>query len=114
MPTKGRPEIPILPARLDWDCPNCSETSVTNEARPHTRFHVCAGLGGLTTPLVQKSANRGSVRVRKVVREDYVGKEHGLTYDNEGQPIMAVVTDYDDGTNDAAVFAPAVRVEMRS
>jgi hypothetical protein len=70
-------------------------------------------MGGLTAPLVQVAANRGAVRVSKRVREDYGGDEKGLTYDDAGQPIMSVVTEYDDGKTDAAVFAPVVRVEMR-
>lgn len=113
MPPKKRPEIPILARRVEWDCPRCTELAVTTEARPHTRFHNCPGMGGLTAPLVQVDPNRGSVNVKPVVREDYVGKEKGLTYDEQGRPIMAVVTEYDDGSNDTAVFAPSVRVETR-
>jgi hypothetical protein len=53
------------------------------------------------------------VSVRPVVREDYEGKEHGLTRDEQGRPIMAAVTEYPDGSNDVAVFAPAVLVDAR-
>jgi hypothetical protein len=107
----GRPEIPILARRVEWDCPNCTEQAVTTEARPHTRFHDCAGLGGLAAPFVQAAANRGRVNVKPVIREDYVGTEQGLRYDEQGRPIMAVVTEYDDGSNDVAVFAPVVPVK---
>lgn len=115
MPPKDK-NVPILDARKEWDCPNCNAADVTNEARPHTRMHNCRGMGGLTVPMVEKArrgADRRSVRVSKVVREDYVGKEKGLVYDDEGQPIMAAVTEYADGSNDVAVFAPVVQVEMR-
>lgn len=113
-------KIPILNARKEWACPNCGAADVTNEARPHTRMHTCAGLGGLTAPLVERKAlvakgapGETPVRVSTVVREDYVGDEKGLTYDQEGRPVMAVVTEYADGSNDVAMYAPVVRVEMR-
>jgi hypothetical protein len=48
------------------------------------------------------------VSVRAVVREDYVGSED-VRYDGEGRPVMAVVTERDDGM-DRAVFAPTARV----
>jgi hypothetical protein len=48
------------------------------------------------------------VRVRAVLREDYVGGED-VQYDGEGRPVAAVVTERDDGM-DRAVFAPTVRV----
>jgi hypothetical protein len=113
MARTGRPDIPILARRVEWDCPNCTQVAVTTEARPHTRFHVCPGTGGLELPFVQVDANRGRVNVKPVVREDYVGKEKGLRYDAEGRPIMGIVTEYDDGTNDAAVYAPVARIEMK-
>lgn len=118
MPGKPRQDIPILNVRKEWDCPNCAVTDVTEVAQPHTRMHACAGMGGLTVPMVEKGRpGRGTgangVRVRKAVREDFVGKEKGLTYDEQGQPIMAVITEYPDGSNDTAVFAPSVRVETR-
>lgn len=46
--------------------------------------------------------------VRAVVREDYVGGED-VRYDGEGRPVMAVVTDRDEG-QDCAVYAPAAHV----
>lgn len=116
MPPKMRPGIPLLSARTEWDCPNCNCTDVTEEARPHTRMHNCPGLGGLTVPMVnkaRKSACGGAPRVRKAIREDYVGKERGLTYDDAGKPIMAVVTEYPDGSNDAAVYPAIAVVDVR-
>ena len=35
-----------------WYCPNCQKEDVTHEARPHTRFHTCPKLRGLTAPMV--------------------------------------------------------------
>ncbi len=116
MPAKPRKDIPILNPRKEWDCPNCETEDVTEVAQPHTRMHACAGMRGLTLPMVEKArrpAGKRSVRVSPVLREDYVGKEKGLVYNDEGQPIMAAVTEYGDGSNDVAVFAPVVRVEMR-
>lgn len=84
-----------------WVCPNCPTQSVTTEARPHTRFHTCPGLRGLTAPLVQAGTR---VKVTAVEREDYVGGDFVQT-DAAGRPVMAVVTERDDG-NDVMVFAP--------
>ena len=119
MPPKPRntnPRIPILSVRREWDCPNCETADVTERADVHTQMHHCPGMGGLALPLVEVARRPGgkrSVRVSPVVRQDYVGKEKGLVYNDEGQPIMAAVTEYGDGSNDVAVFAPVVRVEMR-
>lgn len=94
-------EIPILKPEQRWECPNCTATDVTHEAQPHTRFHNCRGLRGLSAPFVP-AGTRCEVKV--VEREDYVGKEV-VTTDGEGRPVMAVETVRDDG-NDVAVFAP--------
>jgi hypothetical protein len=120
MPPKIREDVPILNPRKDWDCPNCDAVDVTEEARPHTRMHNCAGFGGLTLPMVEKARVsehstplRKKAKVTPVVREDYEAGEHGLTRDEQGRPIMSAVTEYPDGTNDVAVFAPAVLVDAR-
>lgn len=118
MPPKE--DVPILDARKDWDCPNCDAVDVTNEARPHTRMHNCAGYGGLTLPMTEKARVkehgtllRKKAKVTPVVREDYEGNEHGLRRDEQGRPIMAAVTEYPDGTNDVAVFPASVLVDAR-
>lgn len=90
-----------LTREVRWVCPNCSLTGVTREANPHTRFHACAGLKGLTAPMVQEGV-RCKIEARE--REDYVGGEDVQT-DGEGRPIMSVVTTRDDG-QDAVVYAP--------
>ena len=116
MPPKDK-GIPILSARKEWDCPNCDLDDVTNEAQPHTRMHACPGMGGLTVPMVEKARHagraKGSVRVRKVLREDYEGTEKGLTRDDAGRPVMAVVTDYADGSNDAAIYPAVAMIDVR-
>lgn len=91
----------LIEGQTLWVCPNCDVQSVTTEARPHTRFHTCLGLRGLTAPLVKVGTR---VKVTAVEREDYVGGESVQT-DAGGRPVMAVVTERDDGM-DTAVFAP--------
>lgn len=86
---------------VDWHCPNCGKRDQTKEARPHSRFHVCPKLRGLTAPMLQAGV-RAKVEVRE--REDYVGKDRVQT-DAEGRPVMSVVTTRDNG-QDTAVYAP--------
>ena len=67
-------------------------------------MHQCAGLSGLTAPLV---ASELDVKVETVERGDYIGTEHGLAFDENDRPVQAVVTTHADGSNDTAVFAPS-------
>lgn len=92
-----------------WACPNCNLTEVTHESSPHTRFHACGGLKGLTAPMVPDGLK---CKVEAVERGDYVGKEVVQT-DGEGRPIMAVVTTRDDG-NDVAVLAPCAVARLEA
>lgn len=85
-----------------WACPNCTAEDVTTEARPHTRFHACAGLRGLSAPMVPAGTS-AKVEVRE--REDYLGADAGHVRLHEGRPVMSVVTTRDDG-QDVVVFAP--------
>lgn len=94
----------ILNSEKRWECPNCSLTDVTYEAKPHSRMHPCRGLRGLTAPMVPAGTR---CKVEAVEREDYVGGEI-VTTDGNGRPVMAVETTRDDG-NDVAVFAPCAR-----
>jgi hypothetical protein len=87
-----------------WTCPNCSLEQVTHEPRPHTRFHACPGLHGLTAPMLPAGSE---ARVTAVEREDYLGIEQTGRY-------SAVRTDYPDGRNDIAAFAPVATAEGRS
>jgi hypothetical protein len=90
-------EVPIR----NWYCPNCGLRDQTREARPHTRFHTCSGLRGLTAPMLPEGT---AAKVEAREREDYVGRELVQT-DEGGRPVMSVVTTRDEGT-DAIVFAP--------
>jgi hypothetical protein len=97
--------VTILPApEQRWECPNCTATHVTRESKPHTPFHTCAGLRGLSAPFIAAGTK---AKVEAVERGDWVGKELVQT-DGEGRPVMSVVTTRDDG-QDCAVFAPTAR-----
>jgi hypothetical protein len=85
-----------------WSCPNCTTTRITNEPRPHTPFHPCRGLKGLSAPLVAAGSD---CVVEAKEREDYVGREL-VQSDGEARPVMSIVTRYGDGRNDCAVLAP--------
>lgn len=91
----------LLAPEQRWECPNCTATDVTHLAEPHSRFHACAGLRGLTAPMVPAGSR---CKVEAVEREDYINGDH-VQVDAEGRPVMAVVTTRDDG-QDCAVFAP--------
>jgi hypothetical protein len=93
--------VTLLAAEHRWECPNCPATDVTYEQEPHSRFHTCRGLRGLTAPMVPAGTR---CKVEAVEREDWVGGEL-VTRDGEGRPVMATQTTRDDGT-DRAVFAP--------
>lgn len=92
-----------------WECPNCDLTDVTHEATPHSRFHACRGLAGLTAPMVPAGTR---CKVEAAERGDYV-RDQLVQTDGNGRPVMSVVTTRDDGT-DAAVFAPTATVNLRS
>lgn len=95
-------DIPILAApEHRWTCPNCVQTDVSYEVQPHTRFHACAGLRGLTAPFVEEGTR---CKVEAMEREDYVGDEIVQT-NADGRPKMSVITTRDDGF-DCAVLAP--------
>jgi hypothetical protein len=93
--------ITIVPER-QWVCPNCTFTDVTHEARPHSRYHTCPGLNGLSAPMVPAGTK---AKVTAMEREDYIGT------DTAGRT-MAVVTERDDG-NDVTVFAPAATAKAK-
>lgn len=95
-------QLPILePPAQRWYCPNCTLTDVTHESRPHSRMHACAGLAGLTAPMVPAGTR---AKVEAVPREDYVGRDVPHR-DMDGNVVMAVRTTRDDG-EDVAVLAP--------
>jgi hypothetical protein len=96
-------QIPLFPVpERRWTCPNCNFTDVTREAEPHSRFHSCSGLAGLTAPMVPEGS-RAQVVANE--REDYVGQED-VRLDANGRPIMSITTQHADGHTDLVVFAP--------
>jgi len=94
--------LPLISTERLWECPNCSLTQKTNEPKPHTRFHSCPGLRGLTAPMLPVGV-RAKVELRE--REDYVGGEQVFLDPQQKRPVMSVVTTRDDG-QDVVVFAP--------
>jgi hypothetical protein len=99
----------LTPPPVRWVCPNCPVEAVTPGNTPN-RYHECRGLAGITAPMVPAGSRS---RVLSVVREDYVGSEI-VQYDDNGRPVMAVITERPDGSNDVTVLAPtaAMRVAM--
>ena len=93
--------VPILGRETRWSCPNCTTEDVTTESRPHTRFHICKGMLGLTAPMVVAGT---SCKIERRDREDYVRGEQ-VTKDANGRPVMSIVVTRDDG-QDCVVFAP--------
>ena len=99
----------LLTPERRWECPNCDHTDITREHQPHTRFHPCRGLRGLSAPMVP-AGTRAKVEARE--REDYIAGDMVQT-DGEGRPIMSIVTTRDDG-QDAVVLAPCVSVGLEA
>lgn len=92
--------VALISPRHFWYCPNCDHKDVTEEARPHTRFHACSGLRGLTAPMLPAGTK---AKVSAHEREDYIGNERVFLHD--GRPVMSITTERDDG-QDVVVFAP--------
>jgi hypothetical protein len=99
--------VPVVARETHWVCPNCTLTDVTNDPRPHSRFHACSGLRGISAPMVEDGIR---CKVEANERDDYVGDEI-VTRDAEGRPVMNVITTRDDGT-DCAVFAPCATAKL--
>lgn len=100
--------VPILSPQTRWSCPNCTQTAMTQNPTP--RFHNCAGLKGLTSPMVID----GTVcRILAVEREDYEGHED-VQRDTTGRPMMAVRTERGDGSNDTLILAPTAHVKLNN
>lgn len=88
-----------------WECPNCDVTAVKVAPLNHQEFHNCAGLAGLSVPMVEHGVK---AKVSTNEREDYVGKEK-VTTDDNNRPIMNVIIERDNG-NDCFVYAPVAEV----
>lgn len=95
--------LPILaPPVRRWECPHCSATATTRRAEPHTQFHPCGHLGGLSAPLIEVGADATTV-VHE--RQDYIGGED-VQLTPDGRPVMAVSTEHGDGRRDVTFYAP--------
>lgn len=90
-----------------WSCPNCDVQHVTREARPHTPFHPCRGVAGLTAPFVPDGTR---AKVTAELRQDYINGDT-VQLDADGRPVMALVTTRDDG-QDCTVFAPTATAKV--
>lgn len=94
---------------VHWVCSHCPAEVVTSGTVTN-RFHECRGLAGITAPMVPAGVRW---QVRMVEREDYIGTED-VRYDGNGRPVMAVVTDRPDGSNDAVVFPATARMRIEN
>jgi hypothetical protein len=82
---------------------------VTRVQNPHLPFHACSGLRGLTAPFLRVGV-KAKVEARE--REDYVGADAGnVTLDENGRPVMSIVTTRDDG-QDCTAFAPCATAKV--
>jgi hypothetical protein len=71
-------------------------------------MHVCAGLKGITAPLILKGSD---CKVVAIEREDFLNGEIQAS-NEDGVPIMAVSTIYADGHNDLVVNPGVARIKM--
>lgn len=103
--------ILAVPVREYW-CPNCDVVEQRRSPLAEARFHNCAGLKGVTAPMM--SGPRTAVKVEAVEREDYLGvDDRNVQRDADDRPIMAVITTRDDG-QDCAVLAPSAVGKVRA
>jgi hypothetical protein len=97
--------VVLTPPPKRWECHHCFGEAVTPWDTPN-RFHYCPALAGITAPMVPAGSG---ARVFTVEREDYVGTED-VQYDGNHRPIMSVITQRPDGSNDTIVFAPTAHM----
>lgn len=101
--------IPLLKASQAWECPNCDTTETTPALPPNaSRFHTCAGLHGLTAPLIRAGTR---CKVEAEERQEYLGSEVQARGD-DGRQYMAVRTTADDH-DDLLVFAGLAQAGLR-
>ena len=91
----------LKPPERRWECPLCPQTAVTRQVEPHSQMHTCAGLAGLTAPMVPAGTR---CKVEAHEREDYVGGEI-VQVDANGRPVMSVTITREDGM-DCTVYPP--------
>ena len=105
---RSYPAAALLAVERRWECPNCDQTALTHETSPHSRFHACRGLFGLTAPMVPAGTR---CKIVAHEREDYIGTEM-VQYAGNARPIMNVITTRDDG-QDCTVYAPCATASIR-
>jgi hypothetical protein len=102
--------VKLISPVVEWECPACGRTDQTRDPRPHTRMHVCPKTRYLTTPMV-----RAGTKARIVLkeREDYVGTEKVQLDPERGRPVMSLITERADGSNDVRVYAPTASADAK-
>jgi len=102
----GVSAVLLTPPKMEWYCPNCSARRVTkariNPGDSVSEIHICPGLKGVWAPLVPVGVK---AKVTANLREDYVGPLDIPQRNDEGQVIMSVTAERDEGT-DLVVLAP--------
>jgi len=98
----------LLHTEHRWSCPNCTYEDVTYLTGPHSRYHACAGLYGLSVAMVPAGT---ACKITAVEREDYIGREDVQYAPETGRPVALIVTTRDDG-QDCAVLAPCATARM--
>ena len=99
----------LLRPEHHWECPSCLARDVTHEPRPHTRMHACAGLRGMTAPMVI-AGTRAEHRV--IERQDYIGNEDVQYIPGTRRPVLAVETRFGDGQQHATAYAPVAHARV--
>lgn len=99
--------VPILNVESRWECPNCDVKDVTYGPVPN-RMHNCAGLKGLTAPLVPAGTK---CKVEAVERGDYTNGDL-CQADADGRVVMSVITTRDDG-QDCTVLCPTATASVQ-
>ena len=93
----------LEPVARYWACPSCDVRDVTHKTVPESRLHPCAGMNGMTVPMVQV-----------VHPDDAPDARHRINYredDAYGEnPIASVNTDHGDGSSDCTVYVESARV----
>ena len=98
----------LEPVERWWRCPSCDTVDRTARYDAHTQMHNCAGLNGLSVPLVEVPSQdtRPYAAQIPVEREDYIGSEIGASR------ISAVRTERGDGSNDVTVLVPTANLSI--
>ena len=89
-----------------FQCPSCDRQLAVDDIDTRQRMHPCKKLAGMLAPFVEITGLELNPRVARhlvVEREDYIGSEL-VQYDGNGRPVMAVITERADGSNDRIVF----------